>query len=94
MDFKVTKRVEDEEKVVDAEIYFERGARYLSIKKYKEAIENFKKALEINSEDYETKFNLAVAYFHSGNYDLAISLFEELISEGHNDADLYFNIGS
>ena len=67
MDFRVTKEKQDDEKeqerVVSAEIYFERGSRYLALKKYKEAIENFQKALELDKGDFETRFNLAVTYF-------------------------------
>jgi len=71
MDFRVTKENKEEnekvERAVSAEIYFERGSRYLSLKKYKEAIDNFQKALELDKGDYETRFNLAVTFFHSGN---------------------------
>ena len=50
-------------------------------------------SIELDKGDFETRFNLAVTYFHSGKYDKALEVFDELVKEGRGDQDLFFTTG-
>lgn len=54
------------------------GDEYFESSNYKQAIEIYKKALEINPDDIDTLNDLGLAYHYTGNSDLA----EEVLIKG------------
>jgi tetratricopeptide (TPR) repeat protein len=56
------------------------GVLYERINEFDKAIESYKAGLKLSEEDINLKFNLAVAYFKNGQYDLARERFDEIYS--------------
>ncbi len=61
------------------QIHIEKGKFYFSSKKYKEAIKEFKQALEHDSENSEILYSLAVSYETSSDYDLAKETYQKVL---------------
>jgi tetratricopeptide (TPR) repeat protein len=54
------------------------GDQYFESSNYKQAIELYKKALEINPNDTDTFNDLGLAYQYTGNSDLLLDMFSSL----------------
>ena len=59
-------------------------------KNYLEAIKSFEKSINLNSEFFPSSYHLAITYEETGNYNLAIEVYEKLI-KSYNVASL--NLG-
>lgn len=57
--------------------YVEAGDKYHSRKNYKEAIESFKKALELNPDDASVNFKLGLSYLYSDTKSKAASFIDK-----------------
>ena len=67
-------------------------------KNYLEAIKSFEKSINLNSEFFPSSYHLAITYEETGNYNLAIEVYEKLI-KSYNVASLnlglvYNNLGN
>lgn len=63
-------------------------------KQFDEAINYFKKALEIYPDFFEACFNLGLAYKNNNQFDNAIKAYEKALLIKPGEADVYFNIAS
>ena len=73
--------------------YFEIGLQKQNDKKYSEAIENYSKAIELDSNFAYAYINRGVAYKLLGYLDKAIEDFSKAIELEPKDADTYYNRG-
>ena len=85
---------------VDARAYYGRGMAYFQLKKWGEAIFDFKKATELNPEDPESRVSLGMSQALGNKAYDAIETFETLLSKhpkyvrGHIQlAQLYYKLG-
>ena len=60
---------------------------------YDGAINEYKKALKIDSEDWTIWYNLGVSYGRKGEADLAISIYKKVIKLNPNFAPAFYNRG-
>lgn len=68
------------------------GRVYYSARKFSDAITAFKKALELDSGNFEIWFGLALAYKNDQKIDEAISAYQKAISIKPDSYDAYFNL--
>ena len=57
------------------------------------AINYYEKSLKLNSNFYQSKFNLAVLYYSLRNFDKAEELFLQIINLNDSDFKTYYNLG-
>jgi tetratricopeptide (TPR) repeat protein len=69
------------------QIYFEMGQAYVGMKKYNEAIEAFKKAVELNPRTMESRWNLMAVYVVAGKDSLAQEQYDFMVSRKYNFDD-------
>lgn len=69
------------------------GFVYDSLLDFSNAKPNYLKSLELDSNSYEAKFNLAVLYYKLKNYSQAEDLFNDLLVVYKKDHNSYYNIG-
>ena len=62
-------------------------------KNYDGAINEYKKALKIDSEDWSIWYNLGVSYGRKGEADLAISIYKKVIKLNPESGASYYNRG-
>ncbi len=63
------------------------------LKEYNESEANYIRALELNNDFYDARFNLAVLYYRLKNYLKSENLFRELIKKNNKDYLSYYNLG-
>jgi tetratricopeptide (TPR) repeat protein len=73
--------------------YKELGNSFVAKKDYYEAINQYKKAIEIDSNFADCFFNIGLSYFKLGNYDESIKYYSIAIYKNHDDPDYYANRG-
>ena len=69
------------------------GFAYDSISKISDAKKNYLRSLELDSNFYEARFNLAVLNYKTHNYTEAEELFNHLIKVYKSDYNSYYNLG-
>lgn len=69
------------------------GNLYFLEKRYSLAIVYFHRALEIDSEDTKVRGDMAIAYIHVGNYDIALTEFGKVLSRDPNYGPAYYYSG-
>lgn len=80
--------------------YFEKGNRFYNEGNYDEAIKNYKKSIEVKSNEIESLYNLGVCYIrksgkslHKEDYlNLAVEIFHELIKKDRKHYKGLFNL--
>jgi tetratricopeptide (TPR) repeat protein len=77
----------------NADAWVNLGLVYGKMEKYDEAIDAFDFALAINPQIEGAIFNKANALAHSGAYEKALPLFEDLLLSDNQNAELYCSIG-
>lgn len=70
------------------------GLRYLSSKRYREAIEEFNKALETEPRNPEIYLNLGLTYYKIDRYKEAIDSFEKALTFGGESKSIYNKLGT
>jgi tetratricopeptide (TPR) repeat protein len=70
------------------------GTRAMSLGNIGEAIDSYKKAIEINPTSYLAQRNLGVVYFSSGRYADAIVNFKEAVNIDPKSADAWAYLGA
>jgi tetratricopeptide (TPR) repeat protein len=81
------------EKIPLEVIYLYRGIAYYDLENYLSAIEDYKQALQFNSDLVQAYNNLGNAYAEQGNYKLAIENYDLAIQLQPDDADYFYNRG-
>ena len=74
--------------------YFQRGNESHALGKYKEAITDYNKAIELDLKNAEVYNNLGNANFSLGNYKEAIEYYTNAIEFNPQFADTYYNRGN
>ncbi len=82
-----------EAEICSSEFYYNEGVTKYEEGEYTLSIENFKKAIELNSSEFDYYYNLGVTYLKIEEYDLAIETFNKAIPINSKDTDLYMNLG-
>ncbi|HHT9118798.1 MAG TPA: tetratricopeptide repeat protein, partial [Candidatus Hypogeohydataceae bacterium YC38] len=77
----------------DAVEYFNQGNMAYREGKYDEAVESFKKALELNPTDASSHFGLGNSYFLKRNYEKAITHYKEVIKLRPDYAKVHYALG-
>jgi lysophospholipase L1-like esterase len=80
---------EDEGGLEEADMHFKLGQEYLNARELKLAIEEFRKAIELNPCYYRAFIGLGDAYDCEGDYDLAEKALREAIQINPNHSDAY-----
>lgn len=70
------------------------GLRYVSLKRYREAIEEFEKAIRIEPINPEIYMNLGLAYYKIGMYRDSIDAFKRALLYGAVSKSVYNKLGS
>jgi len=70
------------------------GRHYEQLGMTEEAIGEYKKAIELNSNDYKSHYNLGIIYYRRGKADAAIRAYERAIKNNPRYVDAYFNLGN
>ena len=82
-----------ENKNHEANYYYNLGNTYRRQGKYDQAIEAYKKAIEISPDDHIAYYNLGNAYDEQDKYEEAIEAYNKAIEIMSNDAESYINLG-
>lgn len=95
---KAKDRSNNSDNIFLSEIYFGIGRGYRSLKDYKNAIINFKKALKLDSKNARRRYALADTYLDNNQLGIAEKLFNELLLDNpsyyracYSLGNLYFN---
>lgn len=70
------------------------GVNYISKQMYREAAEEFQKALDIAPDFSIARYNLALALYNSGNAEESISEFKKLIQASPYFVNAHYNLGT
>jgi regulator of sirC expression with transglutaminase-like and TPR domain len=73
--------------------YYLRGEAYEKLGNYNQALDDFKKSIELNPYYESGYMGRGILYAKSGNYQQAIEDFDHAIRINPNDSDLYYNRG-
>jgi tetratricopeptide (TPR) repeat protein len=76
-----------------AEYWIETGDSFQRLANYNDAIDAYKKALEIQPDHDEAYANLGLAYVEQGKYDKAIEHYQQAIKLKPDNADTHYNLG-
>jgi Flp pilus assembly protein TadD len=76
-----------------AQAYFGLGYLYARFNMNDAAVRMYEMALRFDPNHVDSMNNLAMMYFHSGNYDDALDLMQKVVATGDN-ADSEYNLGS
>jgi len=71
-----------------------KGAVLDALKEYNQAIEAYKKAIEINPKKNEFYYNIGIAYGNKGEYDQAIEAYKKAIEINPKMDEAYNNMGN
>ncbi len=77
-----------------ADAYFSLGNVLNKARRFEEAVEAFKKSLELKPDDSFAAINIAVAYQSLGRVDEAEAFVLDYMAKGFEDSQLYFLLGN
>ncbi|MEP9411007.1 MAG: tetratricopeptide repeat protein [Candidatus Brocadia sp.] len=75
-----------------ADSYNKKGISLYNRGKYTEAIEEFKRALELNPNHYDARFHLGIVYYAKGMIDESIAELKKAIDTDHDEPKAHYNI--
>lgn len=78
----------------DPEKIHVRAQIHSAIRKYDEAISDYKRAIFLRGDVYQYHYNLANVYFDLRQFEKAIEYYSSAININPNDADIYSNRGT
>ena len=84
--------IEDDPKDV-ASYYYNRGNDYAKLGNHKQAIEDFKKAIELNPKEGDFYRKRGASYFVLGNHNQAIKDYDKAIELDPKNASFYYSRG-
>jgi tetratricopeptide (TPR) repeat protein len=61
----------------NAMLFRHRGHRYISVRNFKQAVEDLIKASQLNSRDFDIWYHLGLAYYLQGEFGLALKAYQE-----------------
>jgi len=76
----------------EAKLHYNKGVQYNNEGKYKLAINNFLKALELEPNFIEAQFDLGVTYINEKEYNSAIESFNKVLKLNENEVCAYSNL--
>lgn len=79
------------EKSPDSQTYSHVGFILLENKKYDEAYEFNKSAMEYNDEDESIMDNMALSHYYKGEYGKALELYDKIMEKGTRFPVIYYN---
>lgn len=79
------------EKSPDSQTYSHVGFILLENKKYDEAYEFNKSAMEYNDEDQSIMDNMALSHYYKGEYQNALSIYDKIMENGTKFPVIYYN---
>lgn len=82
-----------QEKKIDPVPYYKRGLAYITDKKYDEAAEELKQALDCNPRYYQAWVKLALVYQLNGQTEKAIEEYKKILEFRPDMADAHVNLG-
>jgi tetratricopeptide (TPR) repeat protein len=77
----------------NAKEYYERALEFSDLGKYKQAIEQYTKAIQTDSKYTKAYFNRGALYFNNNEFENSISDFSKVLELSPNDAEAYYNRG-
>ena len=90
---KIEAKITDDERLFQANEWFEKGRNYSLNKDYDKAIEAYTKAIALDPNYADAYNNRGVAYWDKGQYDRAIEDYNKAITLDPKDAAAYNNRG-
>ena len=74
--------------------YLKQGNEFSQNGQFAEAVDEYKKALDLEPENVDALTNLGVAYYNLGRLDDAIDQYSKAIDIAPNDADIHSNLAA
>ena len=74
-------------KKADFRLYYLQGCIEMDLRDYKNAIDSYKKVLELNSDHKDASFNLGVIHFETKKYNIAENIFIAYLETFGNDQE-------
>jgi tetratricopeptide (TPR) repeat protein len=66
-------------------LYRHRGHRYISIRKFGQAVQDLAKAAEMENSDFDIWYHLGLAHFLQGDFELALSAYQSCLDVAADD---------
>jgi tetratricopeptide (TPR) repeat protein len=79
-------KMSESEKIEKINVFYSDANKALVNKNYKESIEGFKKALELDPKNYNASFNLGISYYGNKDYQDSIDILNKAIGLQDNPA--------
>jgi len=83
-----------EEPLSVEEHYFRQGNEFIQAGELEKAVDEYKKALEIEPENVDALTNLGVVYYNLGRLDEAIDQYSKALAIAPDDADIHSNLAA
>jgi tetratricopeptide (TPR) repeat protein len=80
--------------MLTAEDYFKRGNEFIQAGELEKAVEEYKKALEIDADNVDVLTNLGVVYYNLGQLDESVVYYSRAIESAPGDADIHSNLAA
>ncbi len=77
---------------ITAEIYLSQGIKYSQAKRYKESIEEFKKALKDAPDDFRTHYEIGMAYLLTKQFALSVSHLRKCLKQQPENHLVHYNL--
>lgn len=77
-----------------SETYYNLGNAYCVVEKFAEAINVYKKSIELDSYNPPAFYNLGNAYYMLGQYDNSINSYLMALKRKPDSAECYFNLAT
>lgn len=74
--------------------HLKKGNEFNEAGQYSEAVEEYKKALELDPDNVDVMVNLGVTYYQQGQFDVAIETYTGAIAISPDDADIHSNLAA
>jgi tetratricopeptide (TPR) repeat protein len=80
--------------MLTAEDFFKQGNEFIQAGELEKAVEEYKKALEIDADNVDVLTNLGVVYYNLGQLDEAVLHYSRAIESAPGDADIHSNLAA
>jgi serine/threonine protein kinase len=80
--------------MLTAEDHFRQGNEFIQAGELEKAVEEYKKALEIDADNVDVLTNLGVVYYNLGQLDEAVLYYSRAIESAPGDADIHSNLAA
>ena len=83
-----------EETPTNFEWYAQQGKQFLQNNRFGQAIEMYRKAIELRPEDYDSLFNLGQSYFSIGKFQEGLEVAQKAVQISPASANAHFLVGN